>query len=37
MGVFIGGAGLEQMPENVGKKDVAKLEMAKPGRCSAPR
>jgi uncharacterized protein YceK len=37
MGVFIGGADLEQIPEEQGKKDVAKLEMAKPGKCSAPR
>jgi hypothetical protein len=35
MGVFVGGAGLEQMPEEQGKKDVAELEMAKPGKCSA--
>ena len=37
MGVFVGGAGLEQIPEEQGKKDVAKLEMAKPGKCSTPR
>ena len=37
MGVFVGGAGLEQIPEEQGKSDVAKLEMAKPGKCSAPR
>lgn len=37
MGVFVGGAGLEKIPEEQGKKDVAKLEMAKPGKCSAPR
>ena len=37
MGVFVGGAGLEQIPEEQGKKDVAKLEMAKPGKCSAVR
>jgi hypothetical protein len=36
MGLFVGGAGLEQIPEEQGKKDVAKLEMAKPGKCSAP-
>jgi hypothetical protein len=35
IGVFVGGAGLEQMPEEQGKKDVAKLKMAKPGKCSA--
>ena len=37
MGVFVGGAGLEQIPEEQGKKDVAKLEMAKSGKCSAAR
>jgi len=37
MGVFVGGAGLEQVPEEQGKVDVAKLEMAKSGKCSAPR
>jgi hypothetical protein len=37
LGVFVGGAGLEQIPEEQGKKDIAKLEMAKPGNCSAPR
>jgi hypothetical protein len=37
LGVFVGGAGVEQVPEEQGKKDVAKLEMAKPGKCSAPR
>lgn len=36
IGVFVGGAGLEQIPEEQGKKDVAKLEMAKPGKCSSP-
>ena len=35
MGVFVGGAGLEQIPEEQGKTAVAKLEMAKPGKCSA--
>ena len=35
MGVFVGGAGLEQTPEEQGKIAVAKLEMAKPGKCSA--
>ena len=34
MGVFVGGAGLEQISEEQGKKDVVKLEMAKPGKCS---
>jgi hypothetical protein len=37
MGVFVGGAGLEQIPEEQGKITVAKLEMAKPGKCSAAR
>jgi hypothetical protein len=35
MGVFVGGAGLEQIPEEQGKIAVSKLEMAKPGKCSA--
>lgn len=35
MGVFVGGAGLEQVPEAQGKEDVMKLNMAKPGKCSA--
>jgi len=34
LGVFIGGAGVEQISEAQGKTDVAKLEMAKPGKCS---
>ncbi len=37
IGVFVGGAGLEQIDEEQGKTDVAKLEMAKPGKCSAAR
>lgn len=37
LGVFVGGAGLEEIPEEQGKADVAKLEMAKPGTCSATR
>lgn len=37
MGVFVGGAGLEQISEEQGKIDVAKLEMAKAGKCSAAR
>ena len=37
MGVFVGGAGLEEIPEEQGKADIAKLEMAKPGTCSAAR
>jgi len=35
MGVFVGGAGLEQVPEEQGKAAVSKLELAKPGKCSA--
>lgn len=35
MGVFVGGAGLEQIPEEQGKIAVSKLEMAQPGKCSA--
>lgn len=34
MGVFIGGAGLETVPEEQGKAAVAKLELATPGTCS---
>jgi len=34
LGVFIGGAGLEQVPEERGKQDIMKLKMAKPGKCS---
>ncbi len=34
LGAFVGGADLELIPEEQGKADVAKLEMAKPGTCS---
>ncbi|MEI7990569.1 MAG: DUF2846 domain-containing protein [Chloroflexota bacterium] len=34
MGVFVGGAGLELIPEEQGKAAVAKLDLAKPGTCS---
>ncbi len=37
MGVFVGGAGLENIPEEQGKASVSKLEMAKSGSCSASR
>ena len=37
MGVFVGGAGLEQVPEEQGRIAVSKLDMAKPGNCSAVR
>jgi hypothetical protein len=36
-GLFVGGAGLEQVSEEQGKQDIAPLEMAKQGKCSAPR
>jgi Protein of unknown function (DUF2846) len=34
MGVFVGGAGLELIPEQKGKQAVTQLEMAMPGKCS---
>ncbi|MDR1656705.1 MAG: DUF2846 domain-containing protein [Deltaproteobacteria bacterium] len=34
LGVFVYGAGIEQIPEEQGKEEVAKLEMAIPGKCS---
>lgn len=37
MGAFVGGAGLEIIPEQQGKTDVATLELAAGGKCSAPR
>lgn len=37
VGVFVGGAGLEQVSEEQGKTDIAPLEMAKSGNCSAKR
>lgn len=37
IGVFVGGAGVEQIPEEQGKMDVSKLEMAKSGKCSAAK
>lgn len=36
-GVFVGGAGLELVPEEQGRADIAKLEMATTGKCSAAR
>ena len=36
VGVFVGGAGLEQIPEEQGKEAVSKLDMAKQGKCSTP-
>jgi hypothetical protein len=35
-GVFVGGAGLEQVPEDQGRKDIEPLNMAAPGTCSSP-
>ncbi|MDW5417569.1 DUF2846 domain-containing protein [Iodobacter sp. CM08] len=37
MGVFVGGAGVEQVPEEQGKNDVAKLSLAKSGKCSTAK
>lgn len=37
MGVFVGGAGVEEVPEEQGKKEVAQLEMAKLGTCSGAK
>ena len=37
MGVFVGGAGLELIPEQQGKLAVTKLELAQPGKCSGAR
>ena len=34
LGVFVGGAGLETVPEEQGRAAVAKLELAAPGTCS---
>lgn len=34
MGVFVGGAGLESVPEEQGRSAVAKLELAAGGTCS---
>lgn len=34
LGLFVGGAGLEQVSEEQGKTDIAELDMAKPGSCS---
>jgi hypothetical protein len=35
LGVFAGGAGLEQMTEEEGKADILKLDMAKNGHCDS--
>jgi hypothetical protein len=37
IGVFVGGANLEVVSEEEGKKEVSKLELATKGKCSAPR
>jgi hypothetical protein len=37
MGVLVGGAGLEQISEEQGKKDIAPLELAMAGHCSAAK
>jgi len=34
MGVFVGGAGMELVDEDIGKKEVQNLEMGKKGTCS---
>ena len=34
IGVFVGGAGVELIPEEEGKAAVSKLDMASPGTCS---
>lgn len=34
LGAFVGGAGVELIPEEQGKAAVAKLDMASPGTCS---
>lgn len=35
MGAFVGGADLEQIPEEQGKADIAKLGLAKSGTCAS--
>lgn len=37
MGVFVHGAGLEQVTDVQGKAEIAKLELATPGHCSATK
>jgi hypothetical protein len=37
MGVIVGGAGLEQVSEEQGKKDIAPLELATQGHCSGSK
>jgi hypothetical protein len=37
MGVFVGGAGLELVSEDEGKKAISQLELATKGTCSKAR
>ena len=37
MGVFVGGAGVEQVSEEQGMKDIASLELAVQGHCSGTK
>lgn len=37
IGAFVGGAGVELIPEQQAKTDIAQLEMAQPGHCSAAK
>ncbi len=37
LGVFVGGANLELVPEEEGRKEVSQLELAVGGTCSKPR
>lgn len=37
LGVFVGGANLEVVSAEDGKREVSKLELATPGKCSTPR
>lgn len=37
MGAFVGGAGVEQVSEEQGKRDIASLAMARPGACNSQR
>ena len=37
VGAFVGGAGVDAVSEAVGKDDIVKLEMTKPGNCNGAR
>ena len=37
LGVFVAGAGLEQVSEEQGRADVTKLELASPGACTSKK